>query len=109
MNLIKINLLFLNLYLILFLNKFKTGVYKFYICLDSYIGSTNNLYQRCFNQHKNYTHKKTSKHKLFYSKVIKHGWEKFYLNILYTNPNHLYNFIHPNFKLAEEDKLILLN
>ena len=56
-----------------FLNKFKTGVYKFYIGLDSYIGSTNNLYQRCFNQHKNYAHKKTSKHKLFYSKVIKYG------------------------------------
>ena len=46
------------------------GIYKFCrasgeVELDSYIGSSINLYQRCFIQHKNNAIKLTSKHKLF--------------------------------------------
>jgi group I intron endonuclease len=76
---------------------------------DSYIGSTNDLYRRCFIQHKNNAYAKTKKHKLFYNKVVKKGWDLFTLNILYLIPKHLHIFTEKylDYILTNEDIQIL--
>nr|YP_009912216.1 hypothetical protein [Phallus echinovolvatus]QLD96652.1 hypothetical protein [Phallus echinovolvatus] len=61
-----------------FLKEFKLvpGIYQFELIkgFDSYIGSTKDLYKRCYTQHRTQAITHTNKHKLFYNKVISQGW-----------------------------------
>lgn len=94
-----------------FIKEFKStfGVYQFVIGSDSYIGSTKNICNRCYIQHKNQAFTKTSKHKLFYNSVIKNGWDKFILNVFCVTPNHVNVFSeeYPHFILTDKDYLRL--
>jgi group I intron endonuclease len=87
------------------------GIYQFLIGSDSYIGSTKDLFKRCFIQHKNHAFTHTNKHKLFYNKVVSHGWKSFNLNILSLVPNHVRLFAEhkPDYIMTERDLLILLD
>lgn len=73
-----------------FLNDFKSiaGIYQFLVDSESYIGSTKDIYKRCFTEHKNNAFVKTKKHRLFYNSVIKNGWDKYTLNIICVIPNY---------------------
>lgn len=76
------------------LKKFKQvpGIYRFSLENDSYIGSTKDIYSRCFIQHKNQAFTSKNKHKKFYSLVGKNGWNKFTLTILKVTSNHVNKF-----------------
>jgi hypothetical protein len=88
-----------------------SGIYQFVIGSDSYIGSTKDLFKRCFIQHKNHAFNYTNKHKLFYNKVVKYGWKSFYLNIFSLISNHVHLFAehNSNYTITEKDLLILLD
>jgi hypothetical protein len=58
------------------------GIFQFTIDYKSYVGSTLNLYNRCFIQHKNQAFTQTKKHKLFYLCVVENGWKDFSFKIL---------------------------
>jgi hypothetical protein len=58
----------------------------------SYIGSTKDLYRRCYTQHRIQAFTHTNKHKLFYKKVVSNGWSNFKIKILFLIPNHVYLF-----------------
>jgi len=96
-----------------FLKEFKLvpGIYQFIRDSDSYIGSTKDLYRRCFIQHKNQVFINTNKHKLFYNMVVRHGWDSFKLNILFLVPNHvkLFSESNPNYIITEEELLVLMD
>lgn len=79
--------------------------------LESYLGSTKDLYIRCFKQHKNNAFTKTSKHKKFYNYVVKNTWSAFTLNILDLTPNHieLFSKMNPNYILTMKEYNILLD
>lgn len=47
------------------------GIYLFCNGKDSYLGSSKDLFTRCFTQHKNNAFTKKSIHKKFYSNVVK--------------------------------------
>ena len=49
------------------------GIYQFTLASDSYIGSTKDIYNRCFIQHKNRAFTSQNKHKKFYTLVEKNG------------------------------------
>ena len=68
-----------------------------------------NIYNRCYIQHKNQAFTHTNKHKLFYNKVVKFGWDKFIFNIICIITNHVNNFSekYPHYILTDIDKLIL--
>lgn len=85
------------------------GVYQFTIGSESYVGSTKNIYNRCFIQHKNQAFTNTKKHKLFYTRVVKHGWKDFSFNLLCTLPNHVEVFFEkfPDTILTEKEILFL--
>ena len=85
------------------------GIYQFTLASDSYIGSTKDIYNRCFIQHKNRAFTFQNKHKKFYTLVEKNGWSKFTLNILRVTPNHVNNFAEnfPNYVLTDKDLKIL--
>jgi len=96
-----------------FLKEFKLvpGIYQFELIkgFESYIGSTKDLYKRCYTQHRTQAITYTNKHKLFYNKVRLQGWDSFNLKILYLIPNHVYLFAekNPNYFITEKDLLIL--
>lgn len=54
------------------LRKYKgiPGIYEFNNGIDSYIGSSKDLFKRCFVDHINKAYSNTSKHKKFYSIVV---------------------------------------
>lgn len=87
------------------------GIYQFKNIngTDSYIGSTKDLFYRCFNQHKNHAFTNTNRHRLFYKSVLKKGWSSFNLKILSVTPNysHLFAEQNPEYTLTEKDLLIL--
>lgn len=85
------------------------GVYQFTVNSESYVGSTKNLYNRCFVQHKNQAFTNTNKHKLFYTNVVKYGWKNFKFKLLCTLPNHVEVFSEkfPDTVLSEKDILFL--
>lgn len=89
------------------------GIYQFIRDNDSYICSTSNLFTRCFTQHKNNAFSKTSKHKKFYTDVIKNSWNVFKLIILNITPNHIEFFakLNINHILTKEEykSLFLFN
>lgn len=89
--------------------KSKAGIYQFVLGSDSYIGSTKDLYNRCFLQHKNQAFTKTNKHRLFYNAVIENGWGKWTLNIICIIPNHTVVFAekNPDIILTGKDLSIL--
>ena len=98
------------------LNQYKNipGIYKFtalplYGGEDTYLGSTKNIYQRCYVQHKNQAFNNTNKHLLFYNKVIQNSWESFELSILAIIPDYCKEFIklYPEFDLSKNDIIIL--
>jgi REP element-mobilizing transposase RayT len=77
------------------------GIYQFKHIngTDSYIGSTKDLFYRCFNQHKNHAFTNTNRHRLFYKSVIKNGWRRspsFNLKILSITPDHSHLFVEQN-------------
>jgi hypothetical protein len=89
------------------------GIYKFtalplYGGVDAYIGSTKNIYQRCYIQHKNHAFINTKKHLLFYNKVVQNGWESFQFNILAIIPDYRIEFakIYPEYVISKKDILI---
>lgn len=86
-----------------------TGIYQFVFGSESYIGSTKDIYNRCFIQHKNLAFTSTNKHKQFYSLVVNNGWSKFNLNILKIVFNHVnvYSEKYPNDILTAKDLQIL--
>lgn len=94
-----------------FLREFKAWYLSVLIGSDSYIGSTKGLFKRCFIQHKNHAFTHTNKHKLFYNKVVRHGWKSFNLNILSLVPNHVRLFAehNPDYIITERSLLILLD
>jgi len=47
------------------------GIYIFVNGKNSYLGSSQNLFNRCFVKHKNKAFTNTSKHTKFYSNVVK--------------------------------------
>lgn len=49
------------------------GIYQFLLGSDSYIGSTKDIYNRCFIQHKNRAFTAQNRHKKFYSLVVNNG------------------------------------
>lgn len=63
-------------------------IYQFIIGSDSYIGSTKDIYNRCFIQHKNKALTSKNIHTKFYSRVKINGWNNFTLKILSIIPNH---------------------
>ncbi len=85
------------------------GIYQFLLGSDSYIGSTKDIYNRCFIQHKNRAFTAQNRHKKFYSLVVNNGWSKFTLNILNLTPNHINVFSEkfPNDILTAKDLQIL--
>lgn len=98
------------------LEKYKNipGIYKFTALFlndstDTYIGSTKNIYQRCYIQHKNHAFVNTKKHYLFYNKVVQNGWESFQLSILTIIPDYCIEFakIYPEYIISKKDILIL--
>ncbi len=93
------------------LKEFKkvAGIYQFVLGFDSYIGSTKDIYNRCFIQHKKLAFSAPNKHKKFYSLVVNNGWSKFTLNILNITPNHVNVFSeeYPNDILTAKDLRIL--
>ena len=84
------------------LRKYKliAGIYLFINGIDSYLGSSQNLFNslrgRCFIEHKNKAFTNTSKHKKFYSNVVKNSWNAFTLYILDSIPNHIEIFVKLN-------------
>jgi group I intron endonuclease len=85
------------------------GIYQFTLGTESYIGSTKDIYNRCFIQHKNHAFTSQDKHKKFYNLVEKNGWSKFTLSILRVTHNHVNNFSEnfPNYVLTDKDLKIL--
>ena len=85
--------------------KSKAGIYQFVFGSDSYIGSTKDIFKRCFIQHKNNAFTNTNKHKLFYTFVVKHGWNDFTLNILFIAPNYVHKFSEqfPDYILIDKE------
>uniref|UniRef100_A0A896YS15 GIY-YIG endonuclease n=1 Tax=Coniophora puteana TaxID=80637 RepID=A0A896YS15_9AGAM len=68
------------------------GIYQFINGAHSYVGSTRDLHQRCYVQHRLDAFKKFKRHILFYTNVITHGWINFTFRILAFVPNHLEAF-----------------
>ena len=89
-----------------FLRDYKSvpGIYLFEYCTDFYLGSTKNLYQRCFLEHKNHALTNTKKHAKFYNRVVELGWNKFSLAILQLVPNHVTVFAEKNVDYTLKDK-----
>ena len=89
--------------------KSKAGIYQFVIGSDSYIGSTKDIFKRCFIQHKNLAFTKPNKHKLFYKTVVENVWDKYILNIICVIPDHVILFTQKylDFILNEKDLSIL--
>lgn len=89
--------------------KNKAGIYQFVLGTDSYVGSTQNLYNRCFLQHKNQAFTNTNKHKLFYNAVVENGWDKWTFNIIFIIPDHTVVFAenYPDVILTDEYLSIL--
>ena len=87
------------------------GIYQFYNEKDSYLGSSKDLFTRCFKQHKNNALTKESIHKKFYSNVVKNTWSSFTLNILEIIPNHIELFVksNPNYVLTKNEYDFLLD
>lgn len=85
------------------------GIYQFVSGSESYIGSTKDIYNRCFIQHKNSAFTSPNKHKKFYSLVVNNGWSKFTLNILKIVFNHVNVFSekYPNDILTAKDLQVL--
>lgn len=79
--------------------KLMAGIYIFVIGKNSYLGSSQNLFNRCFVEHKNKAFTNTSKHTKFYSNVVKNTWDAFTLFILELIPNHIELFVklNPNY------------
>ena len=79
------------------------GIYKFSYGKDSYVGSSKNLFKRCFTEHKNNAFTKTFKHIKFYSCVVNNTWNVFTLYILDLTPNHVKIFakLNPDHILTE--------
>lgn len=77
--------------------------------VDTYLGSTKNIYQRCYIQHKNHAFINTKKHLLFYNKVVQNGWESFQFSILAIIPDYCAEFskIYPEYEISKKDMLIL--
>ena len=98
-----------------FFKNFKStaGIYKFTMGTDSYIGSTKDIYNRCFIKHKNDAFTKTKRHKLFYDSVVKNGWSKFTFNLspygACVIPNHVDVFAEKfkNHILTDNDLVLL--
>lgn len=65
------------------------GIYQFTNGAHSYVGSTRDLHQRCYIQHRLDAFNKFKRHVLFYTNVIKYGWKNFTFRILTLIPNHL--------------------
>ena len=93
--------------------KLMAGIYIFVNGKNSYLGSSQNLFNRCFVKHKNKAFTNTSKHTKFYSNVVKNTWDAFTLFILELIPNHIELFVklNPNYilNLNENKVLKLLN
>jgi hypothetical protein len=64
--------------------------------INSYLGSSQNLFNRCFVDHKNKAFTNTSKHTRFYNNVVKYTWNAFTLYILELIPNHIELFVKLN-------------
>jgi len=86
-----------------------SGIYQFVFGSDSYIGSSKDIFSRCFLQHKNKALTKPNLHNKFYSAVVKNGWDQWTLNIICITPNHVNEFSEqfPDYILTEEDIDIL--
>lgn len=95
------------------LRKYKglPGIYLFSNKRESYLGSSKNLSNRCYIQHKNkaLTNKKILKN--FYSSVVKNTWSAFTVSILELTPNHieLFTQLNPNYKLTKKEYEFLLD
>jgi len=87
------------------------GIYQFFNDKDSYLGSSKDIFTRCFKQHKNNALTKDSIHKKFYSYVVKNTWSGFTLNVLEVTPNHIELFakLNPNYILIREEYVFLLD
>lgn len=80
------------------------GIYLFSSGENSYLGSSKDLFKRCFTQHKNNAFTQTSKHSKFYNNVVTNssclwrGRSIFTLYILDLTPNHIEIFakLNPN-------------
>lgn len=86
-----------------------SGIYQFIIGTESYIGSSKDIYNRCFFQHKNKALTSSSIHKKFYGKVKTNGWNNFIFKFLYETPNHIQVFSekYPDYILSDKDIQIL--
>lgn len=86
------------------------GIYLFVNGKDSYLGSSKDLFRRCFIEHKNKSITSTSKHRKFYNNVVTNSWNLFTLYILELTPNHLELFVklNPNYVLNFDEYLILI-
>lgn len=78
----------------------KAGIYFFVSELkndvNSYLGSSMNIFRRCFGEHKNKAFTDTSRHLGFYNYVLKNSWSVFSLYILELTPNHVELFVKLN-------------
>lgn len=94
----------------LFAFKDLPGIYLFISKdkLNSYIGSTVNLYIRCKN-HYNNSINDTKKHPKLYNYIAKYKWESMEVQILTLNINHEKQFMlnSPAFNLDDEDLNLL--
>lgn len=79
------------------------GIYKFSNGKNSYVGSSKNIFKRCFTEHKNNAFTKTSKHIKFYTSVVNNTWNVFTLDILDLTPNHveIFSRLNPNHILTK--------
>lgn len=87
------------------------GIYQFCNGKDSYLGSSKDLFTRCFKQHKNNAFTKTSRHKKFYNNVVKNTWSAFTFSIIDLTPNHIELFakLNPNHVLTKDEYDSLLD
>lgn len=90
----------------LFALKDLPGIYLFISKnkLNSYIGSTVNLYLRCRNHYNNSINDK-KKHPKLYNYIAKYNWDSMEIQILTLNVNHEKQFMlnYPGLELNDED------
>lgn len=84
------------------------GIYQFCNKDNSYVGSSKNLFYRCYKDHRIRAFSKISRHNKFYKEVAINGWESFTLYILDLTPNHvkLYAMSNPNYILDKKNIIL---
>nr|UHB41920.1 GIY endonuclease [Apiotrichum gamsii] len=75
---------------------------------DIYLGSSSNLWQRLFIQHKTSPKNRQNKHKLFYNNVLRSNWFNFTLHVICILPDHVSNYLSLS-STIEENEIAILN